>query len=73
VSGVRETYTIVLTRPKDCSVNRLKAYIAEAVHAWSGQYEPPNEENNWTGDPLFGWEPNIVVRRKGKEEITDEA
>jgi hypothetical protein len=65
VSGVRETYTIVLTRPKGCSVNRLKAYIAEAVHAWSGQYEP--------GDPLFGWEPNIIVRRKGKEEITDEA
>ena len=69
----RETYTITLTRPSACSVNRLKAYIADAVQAWSGQFEPPNEENNWTGDPLFGWEPDIVVRRKNVKEDTSEA
>lgn len=65
MTGIRETYTIVLTRPRDCSSSRLKAYMKEAIEAWSGQYRPPGAEgDDDPGDPLFGWEPNIVIRRK---------
>lgn len=34
--------------------SRMAAYIKDAVESWSGQFEPPCEQNNYKGDPLFG-------------------
>lgn len=69
--GLREVYTITLTRPPGVSINAMKRYIAEAVRGWKGGFEPPNEQNGWTGNPLFNLDVNIVVRRKANEEKRD--
>lgn len=49
----RERYIVELIRPEGVSVAEMKEYIDNAVSSWCGQFEPPNEDNNYTGNPLF--------------------
>ena len=49
-----EQYIVTIDRPDGVSKTRMRDYIREAVRCWSGQFEPPHEENDYTGDPLFG-------------------
>lgn len=48
MKGHREVYVLVLNRPPDVTVGRMKHYIKTAVECWNGQFDP-------TEDPLFGW------------------
>lgn len=42
----------------------IKDYVREAVASWGGSFEPPREENNWTGDPFFRvGSKNVIVKR----------
>jgi hypothetical protein len=47
----------------------LTEYTADALKSWGGQFEPPNEWNDWTGDPLFAANNSVVsveVKRSRK-------
>lgn len=34
--------------------NAMRNYIRDALETWSGQLEPPNEDNEFEGDPMWG-------------------
>lgn len=40
----------------------VRGYVRDAVASWRGQLEPPNKDNGWSGDPLFG----LKVRKVSK-------
>lgn len=69
----RETYSIVITRPADCSVRRMKEYIKEAIDTWNGSFRPPGSYgDDDPGDPLFNVEFHAIIRRKSRLPENDD-
>jgi hypothetical protein len=36
------------------TVSRVAEYVSDALQSWAGSLEPPNEDNDWTGDSMWG-------------------
>lgn len=45
-------YRVVVNQPEDMTDNEMANYISDAVSSWRGSFEPPMEDNGWTGHPL---------------------
>jgi len=39
--------------PEGADVMDVASFVLDALSSYGGGLEPPNEDNNWTGDPMF--------------------
>lgn len=62
-----EEYIVKVNRPDNCPITTMIDHIYNAVSSMSGSYEPPNDDNGYTGHPLFPEVPCKVRRFTAKD------
>lgn len=51
--GVVYSFRVTVRAPVPMREADVREFIRDAVSTWGGQYEPPNADNAFTGDPRF--------------------
>lgn len=47
------SFVVTAEVPDGVTITDAKQYIRDALGSWGGSFEPPNEQNGWTGNSLF--------------------
>lgn len=61
----RFRFLVEVEVPRRASHAETKQYVADAISEMKGSLEPPNEDNNYTGNPL--WELRLTKIRKTRK------
>jgi hypothetical protein len=57
---MRVSIKVSFDMPPDSTRDWCRKYVEDAIYTHRGCLEPGNEDNNWTGDPMFYLDGNTL-------------
>jgi len=57
----RVRFIVSFELPPAATIKECREYVEDAVSSMKGSREPPNQDNCWTGDPVWGIDSDTIT------------